>query len=178
MFKYIFVVLFFIATNSNGMQFKAQNDGEIHGYFAGGSADYMNLMSVVIGNNPMSPYNAFHNLSPIGKEINFGSAYKNEDVTFTLDVISTGNKWYSDAPRNPDGFNHLFYSSFNLPDGTPALFVGFEDIRGGGDLDFNDSMAIFTNVSPVPEPEIYAMMLIGLTIIGAMAKSVRGNRHE
>jgi len=38
-----------------------------------------------------------------------------------------------------------------------------------GDLDFDDSTAIFTNVqiSPVPEPETYAMMLVGLLMITA-----------
>jgi len=56
-----------------------------------------------------------------------------------------------------------------LPDGTKAVYVGFEDILGGGDLDFDDSTAIFTNVqiSPVPEPETYAMMIVGLLIVCA-----------
>jgi len=60
-----------------------------------------------------------------------------------------------------------------LPNGslsafTPVIFMGFEDLMGGGDMDFNDNMAMFSNVImvPVPEPSAIAMLLAGLGLLG------------
>ena len=57
--------------------------------------------------------------------------------------------------------------------------VGFEDIFGGGDLDFNDHLFSFTNiraVNAVPEPETYALMLAGLGVVGWAARRRKAAR--
>ena len=49
-----------------------------------------------------------------------------------------GNKVYStDQSVNPDGINHLVSFVYAVKD-SPYLVIGFEDMYGGGDKDFND----------------------------------------
>lgn len=43
--------------------------------------------------------------------------------------------WTAPASRNSDGINHVV--AFALPD-SPYLIIAFEDLRGGGDRDYND----------------------------------------
>ena len=55
---------------------------------------------------------------------------------------------------------------------TPGVLVGFEDLFGGGDADFNDFQFVVTNArlvdaASVPEP---ATLLLFSTGIAAMSK--------
>lgn len=47
------------------------------------------------------------------------------------------NVYTSDENLNPDGIQHMV--AFAL-EGSPYLLIGFEDLYGGGDLDFNDML--------------------------------------
>lgn len=47
--------------------------------------------------------------------------------------------------------------------------LGYDDVGAGPDRDFDD-MVIGVNVTPVPEPEIYAMMAMGLGFMGFAAR--------
>jgi hypothetical protein len=52
--------------------------------------------------------------------------------------------------------------------GLYDYFVSFNDF-GSGDHDFND-MVVGVSVSPIPEPETYALMLAGLGAMGFVAR--------
>ena len=53
------------------------------------------------------------------------------------------------------------------------LALGFEDLFGGGDLDFNDLMIaidigvdnVMQVVAAAPEPEVWAMLALGMGLI-------------
>ena len=104
----------------------------------------------------------------MGDFVSLGFVHAGDVLTFQLNVITTGNTFYSDSALNADGVNHVYSTSFSgdaalgIPAGT---YVGFEDIYGGGDFDYNDETFVFTNISPVPEPETYSMLLAGLGFI-------------
>jgi hypothetical protein len=80
------------------------------------------------------------------------------------------NLWSSDVSKNFDGFDHMLSVPFTFQNGVTGLFVGFEDIAFGGDKDFDDVLVLFTNISAVPEPETYAMLLLGLGLIGVFSR--------
>ena len=80
-----------------------------------------------------------------GTSINLGSFDKDLELIFKLLVLQTGNLFYTgDAIRNVDGMVHAMVSKV-----AGQVLVGFEDIFGGGDLDYNDLVFAFTNVSVV-----------------------------
>ena len=60
---------------------------------------------------------------------------------FRLEVLSTGYTYYSGpASRNPDGQIHTAITYI----GECRWAVGFEDMHGGGDQDFNDITMIIS----------------------------------
>jgi hypothetical protein len=70
---------------------------------------------------------------------------------------------------------HIWSTSYAGGDyGIPAgTFVAFEDLLGGGDLNYNDLDFVFTNVgvsNAVPEPAVWAMMIAGFGLVGYAAR--------
>jgi hypothetical protein len=101
-------------------------------------------------------------------QINLGAFAANTLLTFKMTVTNTGFSFFTgDASSNPDNFIHASYDNkFGQP-----LVVGFEDLLGGGDKDYNDLVFSLSNVyaatgpAPVPEPETFAMLAAGLLLI-------------
>lgn len=59
--------------------------------------------------------------------------------------------------------------------GTYAFVLGYNDSAGSAVLGDWDDFVVGVNVTPVPEPETYALMLAGL---GAMAFVARRRKHQ
>jgi hypothetical protein len=79
-----------------------------------------------------------------GTSMDLGSFAEGTELVFKLLVAKTGNVFYTGpAARNPDGVVHS-----ELESGTDQTLVGFEDLFGGGDRDYNDLVFAFTNVMP------------------------------
>lgn len=165
--------------NSDSYTFTATSTGEIHAYFYGSTAAYTNTLTMLVNGvaTPETTAGVLNNqLSGIGDFVNLGFVNAGDSITFQLNVLTTGKTWYSDSESNSDGINHVYSTAFlgdyesNIPAGT---YVGFEDIFRGGDLDYDDQTFVFTNVSPVPEPETYAMMLAGLMLVGFKLRAER-----
>jgi hypothetical protein len=80
----------------------------------------------------------------IGTSMNLGSFAEGTELVFKLLVEQTGDVFYTGpAARNPDGLVHAVLES-----ATGKVLVGFEDLFGGGDLDYDDLVFAFTNVTP------------------------------
>ena len=132
------------APDQNTYTFTATSTGYIGAYFQSSSAAFTNTLSLLV-NGVITPQSSMGAL--------------NNQTSF-----------------NADGMNRIYSTAFTGDSilGTPAgTYLGFEDLYGGGDFDYNDEAFVFTNVSastskhvsPVPEPETYAMLLIGLGLI-------------
>lgn len=79
---------------------------------------------------------------------------------------------------NPDGLQHMV--AFAVPD-SPYLLLGFEDLYGGGDLDYNDIVYVIDigevnvqNLVAAPEPAFWMMM----AMVGATGVWFYRRRHD
>ncbi|MBL8498734.1 PEP-CTERM sorting domain-containing protein [Nitrosomonas sp. JL21] len=161
----------FGSQNSDSYSFTATSTGQINAYFHGATAAYANTLTMLVNGvaTPETSEGVFHNhSSQVGDFLNLGFVNQGDVITFQLNVLTTGRTWSSDHSLNSDQVNHVFSTSFggdvenNIPAGT---YVGFEDLIRGGDFDYDDEAFVFTNISAVPEPETYAMLLAGLLMI-------------
>lgn len=140
--------------------------GVVTAKYEGNSAGYSNdlfLGSMFIFNN---------HASPVGSTMNLGSFAAGTELVFRLHVNNTGHDFYTGAAsRNID---NLFHARVQHDWKPGTTLVSFEDLRGTpeGVNGYNDLSFSFTNtqVTPVPEPETYAMMLAGLALLGAAAR--------
>jgi hypothetical protein len=84
----------------------------------------------------------------MGATMNLGAFAAGTELVFRLLVQQTGDLFYTGpAIRNLDGIVHAM-----MQDAAGQVIVGFEDLFGGGDFDYDDLVFAFTNVSPADEP--------------------------
>lgn len=85
----------------------------------------------------------FNNVTTdVGTSIDLGSFDAGTELIFTLLVRQTGDVFYTGfGERNADGVGHAAVES-----GGGQVLVGFEDLFGGGDFDYDDLVFAFTSV--------------------------------
>lgn len=80
-----------------------------------------------------------------GTVIDLGEFNAGEELIFRLSTPEEYSYFTGPAGRNPDGLAHARVDAF-----SGYAIVGFEDIYGGGDQDYNDCVFRFENVVPAP----------------------------
>lgn len=89
-----------------------------------------------------------------GTIVNLGSFPAGLELIFCIFVPATGRTYYmGPAERNPDGVIHATVDVL----GPGQAQVGFEDLFGGGDRDYDDNNFSFTGVIPNPPPDCSAV---------------------
>jgi hypothetical protein len=123
-----------------------------------------------------SPANSFgiifDNNAPVGTSFDLGTFYAGTELVFRIHVNETGYDFFTGpGSRNPDGLVHAvaINNYLGLPNKT---YVGFEDLFGGGDKDYDD---IKFSVTVVPTPAPFFLIGSG---IGAMALMRRMRRKD
>lgn len=109
-----------------------------------------------------------------GAQYSLGNFEAGTTLNFSLLVNTIGTTFFNGpASINPDNVIHAAYSGVV----GNSITVGFEDLLGGGDLDYNDLVFSLTNVyaatapvTAVSEPETYAMFMAGLGLMGWTAR--------
>ncbi len=126
-------------------------------YFLGEGAGYHNSLGFAFtpagSSTPGTPYLIFPDASegskrtktePLKKgdfvEIGRGGNGFQLDFFLISDGVNGGKTWlWNDVAKNSDGLQHLV--AYHVPD-TSMILIGFEDIIGGGDLDYNDCLFV------------------------------------
>ena len=161
--------------NTAVYSFSAASTGELVVYFYAQSAGNSETIGVRVNGSDWPNTGLENHSSSYGESFDFGHVTAGDSVVFFID--EGGAKFYSDASLNSDGVQHAYATSW-AGDGTiPAgTYVGFEDLAGGGDRDYNDTEFVFSNVVPtstIPEPADVALLLCGLSMLTVVARRGR-----
>lgn len=148
--------------------------GEVTAYFAGSNAGFNSTLSLI---SPSYSGEIFPNhATAIGTAFSLGTFAAGTPLTFRLNVINTGDNWYTGAAgSNADGIVHASVTSWVSDASIPAngLLIGFEDLFGGGDFDYDDHQFVFSSVSTVSVPEPESLILFGMGMLGLIGMSRR-----
>jgi len=179
--------------NTTTYTFTASASGDIDAYFAGSTAGYDNELGLLVNGVSTGVVGLDDKTSFVGQMLDLGHADAGALLVFVLQNNSLGEDAYSDPAMNlsydngpatgtTDGHNHVYSTAYTATSpiltGVPVgTFVAFEDLPfPGSDYNYNDETFVFTNVSTsVPEPGIWAMMLIGF---GGLGAAMRSNRRK
>ena len=143
-------------------------------YFAGFDAGFDSRIGLSVNGAAPTVFGLLNKTSTLGQSLVLGSVNSGDTLEFILQV-NGGPPFYSTtAADNPGGFNQAYSIAYAGGDfGIPAgAFVGFEDIAGGGDLDYNDHRFVFA-FPGVPEPSTWAMLITGFGLVGAASRKRR-----
>ncbi len=143
--------------------------GEVTATFLGSNAGYFNSLHLQTPDNILGTI--FNKNTDVGITVSLGTFDADTELLFRLHVHNTGLDFFTgDAARNPDGLPHaLALTNFDQLSGLYFTDIGFEDLYGGGDKDYNDFVFRLTNVIDpiyIPEPAALALMGFGLAGIG------------
>ena len=142
--------------------------------FLGGDASYHNAFGWVEG----TPPGTLHYLgtgndlvsTPIGASWDIGARAAYENNILYITPAETQLTYYSDpASANPDSLGHV--QVVPIDPTAYVVTVGFEDLLGGGDQDYNDinlEVTCTPIITPPPVPEFPTMALPAALIIGLL----------
>lgn len=168
--------------NPASYSFEKLSSGDLIVTFTGATAGYTNLLGVVAGGVDLGT--GISNKVALGTTYNFGYVAAGTSLQFYIDVTNRGVTYSSDTDLNFDGRSHFFAGSYGGGDSfgssvlTPGFYtyIGFEDRAVGSDWDYDDATYVFADVgqvSPVPEPATWALMIAGFGLVGFASRRRR-----
>jgi len=112
-----------------------------------GTAGYTSQLFIV---RPDGTRNNLALNTEVAKHVTVGPFAAGKELVFGITVLNGGDTFLmGPASRNPDGIAHAEVTQT----GVRTFLVGFEDLYGGGDLDYDDNVFQFTgNLAPNRPP--------------------------
>ncbi|MEO0793786.1 MAG: DUF4114 domain-containing protein [Verrucomicrobiota bacterium] len=170
------------------------NDANVRVYFVGEGAGYHNTLGYNTDGasvNSGDPLLIFPNASSVDSYYQHGdeNAWRSSSAPLMpgdfvdLGLLEAGSQldffliangarggsmvWSTDDSANADGLVHTVSLA---EDGSPYLLIGFEDLYGGGDRDYNDLLFAVdigaANVAYLANPEPSTWLIMGLFVVG------------
>ena len=166
-----------MAASILGGKIFVQTTGEVTATFQGSSAAYTSKL--FLQNTGQGLFNS--KSTSVGTTISLGTFEAGTELVFGLEVKDTGHTFFTGGGRlNGDGMAHAFLNETFGEEGE--AYVGFEDLYGGGDEDYNDHNFSFTNIGSktaqppkdtLPAPEPSTAILLGSGLLGLAAWRLR-----
>lgn len=136
-----------------------------------------------VGQSPVDAQYLFTNQTAIpGSERQvLGGFTPGQEIVFGIYVYDQARgryyTYYSGAPsNNPDGVQHV--QLWQIADGKYTLRVGFEDLYGGGDKDYNDLIFEVSGVTHMVTPEPVTIALLGSGLVGMGGVNLLRRRRQ
>jgi hypothetical protein len=149
--------------------FTAASSGQLVAYFTGAAGSFTNLVGARI-NGVDGVLGLSNQGSAYGQSFVLGSVNAGDNLVFFIDVNAGSARYYTDPALNADGANHAWSSAYAgdalVPAGTN---IAFEDLAGGGDFNYRDHSVVF-QITAVPEPAGWALMLGGAALLLAVRR--------
>jgi hypothetical protein len=150
------------ATPIVGGQIFVHNSGHVIATFVGSDAGFDNLILLFSPPNNLGVIFEGH-VSASGTMLDLGVFNAGIQLIFELNNQNGGIFFTGPANRNPDNIAHAIVDD---QFGQGQTFVGFEDVFGGGDFDYNDLQFTLSNVtSAVPDGSSSTVMLLGSAVL-------------
>ncbi len=146
------------------------NDGEVMLTFLSKEAAYSN--DIYLAGTQGKILN--NQTAAVNQQFSLGSFQAGTELIFSMFVNNTSYTFFNGKAEN--NLDKILHTAYEIrPDNL--IIVGFEDLFNGGDRDYDDLVFSLSNVdvkklvvTPVPEPETYAMLLAGLLMLGAVRR--------
>jgi hypothetical protein len=155
-----------LAVPQLGASLFVESDGPVAAKFLGSAALFSSDLYL---DSPANGLGIIFNnqTTPVNTMVGLGNFTAGTELIFRIHVNNTGYDYFTGpASRNPDGVFHAIVDDQFAPN---TSYVGFEDLFGGGDLDYNDLNFSFTNTTTVPEPATDLLVGLGLTLAAFMS---------
>lgn len=154
------------ATPILGGQIFVQNTGHVIATFNGSDALFDNLLLLASPPNSLGTIFEGH-VTPGGTTIDLGVFTAGTELVFVLNNQVGGLFFSGPASGNPDNLSHA------IVDFSPGqASVGFEDMFGGGDRDYNDLEFTLSDVRgvqfSVPDGGATTAMLLGGSVVALL----------
>ncbi|MBL8279536.1 MAG: DUF4114 domain-containing protein [Pelomonas sp.] len=146
--------------------FTAATSGRLVAYYTGEAGGFTNLVGARI-NGVDGAIGLSNHGSAYGDTFVLGTVSAGDSLVFFIDVDAGSARYYSDPGLNTDGVNHAWAAAYAGDAQVPAgINIAFEDLAGGGDFNYRDHSIVF-QITAVPEPATWALLLAGAAGLAA-----------
>lgn len=131
------------------------------------TASYTSTLSLYLVGTDVASFGTNHDVGLVTTVDPMSLGYAvGDELLFGIYVWDTGHTFYlGDGSRNIDGLAHGVVDDL----GGNNYYVGFEDLLGGGDFDYDDHRFLFSGGLRTDVPAPASLGLLGLGMLGFAA---------